>query len=57
MPVKWVFKIKEDIDKLILLKSINVVRGFMQVQGVDYTELFSPVAIDTSTRIIIGLTL
>ena len=29
----------------------------MQVPGVDFTEKFSPVATDTSTRIIIGITL
>ena len=29
----------------------------MQVPGIDFTEKFSPVATDTSTRIIIGITL
>ena len=31
--------------------------GYMQVPGVDFTESFYPVASDTSTRIIIGLSL
>ena len=55
--VKWVFNIKEEPDILIRLKSRNAVKGYMQVPGVDYTESFSPVALDTSIRIMIGLTL
>ena len=55
--VKWVFDIKEDPDGLIHLKLINVVKGYMQVSGVDYTESFSPVATDTSTKILIGIIL
>ena len=39
------------------MKSINVVRGYMQVPGVDFTESLSSVASDTSTRILIGLAL
>ena len=50
-------KIKEEAGGLICLKSINVVKGCMQVLGVDFTESFSPVASDTSTRILIVLTL
>ena len=34
-----------------------MVKGYMQVPGVDYTESFSPVATDTTTRIMIGLSL
>ena len=53
VPVKWVFKIKEDPDGLIHLKSINVVKGYMQVTGVDSTDSFSPAIPYTSTRILI----
>ena len=35
VPVKWVFKSKEKVDGLICLKSRNLVRGYMQVTGVD----------------------
>ena len=55
--VKWLFNSKEEADGLISLKSINVVKGYMQVPGVDFTDSFSPVESDTSTRIQIGLTL
>ena len=56
-PVKWVFNSKEETDGLIHLKSIHLVKRYMQVPGVDYIDSFSPVATDTSTRILIGLTL
>ena len=38
VPVKWVFNSKEDSDGLMRLESINVVKGYIQVPGVDYTE-------------------
>ena len=57
LPVKWVFKSKEEPDGFIRLKSINLVKGYMQVPGVDFTESFSPVISDTSTSILIGLNL
>ena len=34
-----------------------MVNGYTQVPGVDFTESLSPVALDTSTSILIGLTL
>ena len=53
VPVKWVFKSKEEPGGLILLKSIDAVKLYIKVPGVDYTESFSPVATDTSTIIMI----
>ena len=55
--VKWVFKTKSEWTGDLRLKSRIVTLGYMQVPGVDFTEKFSPVANDTSTRIIILLTL
>ena len=55
--MKWVFKSKEEPEGLIHLKSINTVNGYMQVPVFDYIESFSPLATDTSTGIMIGLTL
>ena len=55
--VKWVFKTKSEWTGDFRLKSRIVTLGYMQVPGVDFTEKFSPVANDTSTRIIILLTL
>ena len=39
------------------MKSINIVKGYMKVPGVDFVESFSLFMLDTSTRILIGLTL
>ena len=39
------------------MNSGNVVKGCMQVPGVDFIESFSPVASYTSTRILIRLNL
>ena len=55
--LKLVFNSKEETDRLIHLKSRNLVNGYMKIPGVDYTESFSPVATDTSTRILVGMTL
>ena len=57
IPVKWVFKTKLEANGSERLKSRFVTKCYLQVLGVDFTENFSPVATDTSTRIIIGLTL
>ena len=57
VPKKWVFKSKEEAEKLIPPKSRNVVKGYMQVPGFDFTESLLPVVSDTSTSILIGLTL
>ena len=57
VPVKCVFNSEEETDGLIRPKSRNLVKGYMQVPGVEYTESFSPFATNISTRILIGLTL
>ena len=57
IPVKWVFKIKDEASGDKRLKCRAVVKGFHMIPGVDYTEKFSPVTTDTSTRIMLGLTM
>ena len=42
---KWVFKKKTDVDgNVSVYKARLDAKGFRQVQGVDYDETFSPVA-------------
>ena len=57
VPGKWVFKSKEEPNELVHLNSIKLVKGYMQVPGVDFTESFSLVISYTSTSIMIGITL
>ena len=53
-PIKnrWVFNIKADIWKHACL----VAKGFSQIEGVDFNEVFSPVVHYKSVRLILALT-
>ena len=48
---RWVFNIKTDGQK----KARLVTQGFSQVEGIDFNELFSPVVIFESVRIVFAL--
>ena len=53
---KWIFKKKRDMDgNVSVYKARLVAKGFRQVQGVDYDETFSPVAMLKSIRIILAI--
>ena len=54
---KWIFKKKTDADgNVTVYKARLVTKGFRQVQGVDYNETFSPVAMLKSVRIMLVIT-
>jgi hypothetical protein len=54
---KWIFKKKTDTDSNVTIyKAWLVAKGFWQVQGVDYDETFSPVAMLKSVRIMLAIT-
>ena len=53
---KWIFKRKTDADGNVTIhKARLVAKGFRQVQGVDYDETFSPVAMLKSVRILLAI--
>ena len=53
---KWIFKKKTDADSNVTVyKAQLVAKGFQQVQGVDYDETFSPVAMLKSIRIMLAI--
>ena len=55
IPVNWVFKTKLEANGMERLKSRIVTKGYLQVPGVDFAKRFSPVANNTSTRILIRI--
>ena len=54
--IKWIFKKKTDADSNVTVyKARLVAKGFRQVQGVDYDETFSPVAMLKSVQIMLAI--
>ena len=54
--VKWIYKIKRDNSgEIVRYKARLVAKGFSQVRGVDFEEVFSPVARAESIRIIVAM--
>ncbi|GAU30142.1 hypothetical protein TSUD_360350 [Trifolium subterraneum] len=54
--VKWVYKMKQNPEgQVIKHKARLVVKGFLQKQGLDYDEVFSPVARHETIRLVIAL--
>ena len=53
---KWIFKKKTDADgNVTVYKAQLVAKGFRQVQGIDYDETFSPIAMLKSVRIMLEI--
>ena len=54
--IKWIFKRKTNVDsRVTIYKARIVTKGFRQVQGVDYNEIFSTVAMLKSIRIMLEI--
>jgi hypothetical protein len=53
---KWVFKVKKDLaGNIVKHKARLVAKGYAQIQGVDYDEVFAPVARLETVRVLIVL--
>ncbi|CAM8885345.1 unnamed protein product [Rhodiola kirilowii] len=52
---KWIYKKKEGISGVEKprLKAILVAKGFTQQEGIDFTEIFSPVVKHMSIRVVL----
>ena len=54
--IKWIFKRKTDADSSVTIYKARIVaKGFRQVQGVDYDEIFSLVAMLKSIQIMLAI--
>lgn len=54
--LKWVYKLKRDTNgKIIKHKARLVARGYVQKQGIDYEEVFTPVTRLETVRVLLAL--
>ena len=54
--LKWVYKVKKDTQGVIVKhKARLVVKGYIQRQGVDFNEVFAPVARLEIVRLLIAI--
>jgi len=52
--VKWVFEVKLNPDRQVSKHNARLVaRGFLQKKGIDYNEVFAPVARIETVRLVI----
>ena len=53
--VKWVYKVKVNPKgEVVRYKARLVARGFLQRQGIDYEEVFAPVARLETVRVVVA---
>ena len=53
---RWIYKVKQAADGSVeKYKEIFVAQGFSKIEGIDYEEIFAPVARYSSIRTILSL--
>ena len=52
---KWVYRIKNEHDGSKRYKAKLVAKGFQQKEGIDYTEIFSPIVKMSIIRLVLGM--
>ena len=52
---KWVYRIKNEHDDSKRYKAKLVVKGFQQKEGIDFTEIFSPVMKMLTVKLVLGM--
>ena len=55
VPLGWVFKVKDNPDGTVRYKSRIIMKGYLQREGIDFTNTYAPVAKWTSIRIFLAL--
>jgi Reverse transcriptase (RNA-dependent DNA polymerase) len=53
----WDFKKKKESDLSICYKGYIVVKGYVQILGIDFTGLFTPFMTDTRIQIVFAITM
>lgn len=52
---RWIYRLKSEVDGSECYKVRLVVKGYAQIAGIDFSEIFSPVAKHSSIRIVLSL--
>ena len=55
LPMKWVFKLKEQDGEPVVYKSRLVPLGCHQIEGKDYVDTYAPVSKYTSFRVLMSI--
>ena len=56
--LRWIYKVKQAADGSVeKYKEIFVAQGFSQIEGIDYEETFAPIALYSSIRTILALSM